>query len=766
MPSLPSASTSLTITNPLVLYRSLLNTKRIKPDPAQHRLALHLQKLYFRLKDYEPQIDYVTRLRQINQAIARSEGALLKQENGRNQDADIRSRAGILSSFFARDERETLALTRVLTSHEAALELQSPRGLLLHGEVGTGKSMLIDLLADCLPNARKKRWHFNTFMLETFANLEQIRLEQCYHASTPERYSAHGVNEDYPLLVIARDMIVKSPILFLDEFQLPDRAASRIISNLLTCFFQLGGVVIATSNRMPEELAKASGVEYGYPPIRGGFLGGQLTRMWRASLGVNGFGRTEKRSVGNGEGSGFLEVLKARCEVWEMEGKKDWRRQDINNEKRLFQPGGRVLHSGDTNYADLSSTTVGNSEQGIQNFAHKDSVPSRSDGGAALPSHYFIFPQSQPDSGPNPDSYQDWELAVRNAAKSSSPGKELVLAIPWEPASMQIYGRSVTVPQAYKGTCLWAFAELCGSNLGPADYITLASTFHTLVLVDIPVLTFLKKNEARRLITLLDALYEARCKLLVRAEAGPDEIFFPETRENVANSQIQSKPIHDLASGLPADSIYPEVFSEMHQDLTMPFRPNTSPYTSDNLVASASEHHHRPLSRLADEDSDFGPLGPTNTDPHSVRDSMLNSPDFSRTASFTGEDEKFAYKRASSRLWEMCSSSWWARDGEGWWRPTPLNVRGWEHPRRQAQQAKSSSSFSSSVTQGSSVQYPSGAPDKSGLDRHAAALEARPPRFSWVHAWGMMKWGKKAGVWGQGVDGLKARQERKVRQVK
>jgi predicted ATPase len=94
--------------------------------------------------------------------------------------------------FSKKDERDTLALTRVLTSHEAAMNLDSPRGLLLHGEVGTGKSMLVDLLADSLPNRKKRRWHFNTFMLETLARLEQLRQSRSL-TGTPESESEHSL---------------------------------------------------------------------------------------------------------------------------------------------------------------------------------------------------------------------------------------------------------------------------------------------------------------------------------------------------------------------------------------------------------------------------------------------------------------------------------------------------------------------------------------------------------------------------------------------
>ena len=82
--------------------------------------------------------------------------------------------------------------------------------------------------------------------------------------------------------------------------------------------------------------------------------------------------------------------------------------------------------------------------------------------------------------------------------------------------------------------------------------------FNTLVLTEMPTLTFLQKNEARRLISLLDALYEAKCKLLVQAEAGPDDIFFPESRGIVNGDAAKTKE--------QGDQTYPETMSEIHQD--------------------------------------------------------------------------------------------------------------------------------------------------------------------------------------------------------
>ncbi|PQE27599.1 mitochondrial ATPase (Afg1) protein [Rutstroemia sp. NJR-2017a BBW] len=116
----------------------------------------------------------------------------------------------------------------------------------------------------------------------------------------------------------------------------------------------------------------------------------------------------------------------------------------------------------------------------------------------------------------------------------------------------------------------------------------MASTFHTFILDDVPVLTLLQKNEARRLITLLDALYEARCKLVVRAQVGPDDLFFPETKIQAPTPT----PTSDSAPNDGQDAVYPETLSEIYQDQTSPFRPNISTYTDTNPVKTGRFREH------------------------------------------------------------------------------------------------------------------------------------------------------------------------------
>ncbi|MBM3556928.1 MAG: cell division protein ZapE, partial [Alphaproteobacteria bacterium] len=90
---------------------------------------------------------------------------------------------------------------------------------------------------------------------------------------------------------------------------------------------------------------------------------------------------------------------------------------------------------------------------------------------------------------------------------------------------LMVQGRRLAVPVQAKGVARFAFAELCARALGAADYLELARSFHTLVLTDIPMLSPDKRNEAKRFVTLIDALYEHKVKLIAAAEAPPDRLY-------------------------------------------------------------------------------------------------------------------------------------------------------------------------------------------------------------------------------------------------
>ena len=86
-------------------------------------------------------------------------------------------------------------------------------------------------------------------------------------------------------------------------------------------------------------------------------------------------------------------------------------------------------------------------------------------------------------------------------------------------------GRILHVPKSLKGVAVFSFKRLCSDARGAADYLAIARRFHTIILVGIPRMGPENRNEAARFVTLIDALYEHKVKLLAAADAGPDELY-------------------------------------------------------------------------------------------------------------------------------------------------------------------------------------------------------------------------------------------------
>ena len=95
------------------------------------------------------------------------------------------------------------------------------------------------------------------------------------------------------------------------------------------------------------------------------------------------------------------------------------------------------------------------------------------------------------------------------------------------PVTLTVQGRDIIIPQAAEGVAMAGFADLCAQPLGPGDYLEIARCFHTLILRDIPRLGPERRNEAKRFVTLIDAIYEARVNLICSA-AAPPEALYPE----------------------------------------------------------------------------------------------------------------------------------------------------------------------------------------------------------------------------------------------
>ena len=86
-------------------------------------------------------------------------------------------------------------------------------------------------------------------------------------------------------------------------------------------------------------------------------------------------------------------------------------------------------------------------------------------------------------------------------------------------------GRMLRVPKSLKGVAVFSFKRLCGEPRGAADYIAVAQSYHTVIVVGIPAMGPEMRNEATRFVTLIDALYENKVKLFASAEAEPEGLY-------------------------------------------------------------------------------------------------------------------------------------------------------------------------------------------------------------------------------------------------
>ena len=148
--------------------------------------------------------------------------------------------------------------------------------------------------------------------------------------------------------------------------------------------------------------------------------------------------------------------------------------------------------------------------------------------------------------------------------------------------------------------------------MGPADYLTIASSFHTVAITSIPVLKVSSKNQARRFISLIDALYEARCRIICLADVEPDALFFPDAVSADAPTDVDVLLAEAVGASRTA------------------YRPNIASYDAPNMAEA--------------------PAAPRST----VALEALSM--------FSGKEEQFAYKRALSRLHEMTSEGYAAQE--------------------------------------------------------------------------------------------------------
>lgn len=279
------------------------------------------------------------------------------------------------------------------------IEARAIPGLYLYGGVGRGKSMLMDLFFATAPVSPKRRVHFHAFMQEMHAAIHRARQT--------------GVQD--PIRPVADAVADGATLLCFDEMQVTDITDAMLVGRLFQRLFERGVVVVATSNRAPDELYK-DGLN------RALFLP-------------------------------FIGLIKDRLEVHELASTRDHRLDRLAGARIWYTP-----------------------------------------------------------LGPAADAALDaaWD------ALAGGPGT---------PLQLTVQGRNVTLPAFRMGVGRTSFAALCGAALGPGDYLAVADAVETLILDRVPALNRARANEAKRFVTLIDALYEAKVRLIASAEVPPVALY-------------------------------------------------------------------------------------------------------------------------------------------------------------------------------------------------------------------------------------------------
>lgn len=214
---------------------------------------------------------------------------------------------------------------------------------------------------------------------------------------------------------------------------------------------------------------------------------------------------------------------------------------------------------------------------------------------------------------------------------------------PPHPASITVWGREVEIPEASGRAAKFTFHQLIGRATGAADYIEMMRSFDAFIVTDVPGMTHRERDWARRFITFIDAVYESHAKLVLTTAVPLSQLFLSKTELDESLESVTKKVDKDDKS---ADK-------------------------NDKKVAE-----HAKAADTEGEGADVDDVMRNLMDDLGMSMSMLK-----QSSLFSGDEERFAFARALSRLSEMGSQEWVER-GMGLEKRGGLNEKeGWQRVR-------------------------------------------------------------------------------------